>query len=164
MRSRLEADFARWLDDEEHNDWFIHDDDGLRWEYEPVCFAGLNDQYLPDFRIPDVDGLGDRYIEVKPLVALQVAGREWFHDPVEDFLAKMEVIWESEPQAELYLMAWEYKATKPQLVFQASGGIDRIWTVTVPGFPLHASLLWSGRRQWHDLCEFREAPVARGRR
>lgn len=59
MRSRLEAGYAMWLDET-----------GIGWEYEPVCFASEQGQYLPDFRI-DVpihpfEGECTVYIEVKP--------------------------------------------------------------------------------------------------
>lgn len=60
MRSRLEAGFAAWLD-REH----------LTWEYEPCAFATEAGQYLPDFRLSNVNVvgmLGTRtvYAEVKP--------------------------------------------------------------------------------------------------
>lgn len=56
MRSRLEAAFAQFLDARRWN-----------WEYEPLCFAGPDGQYLPDFRIlfDEKPGSGI-YIEVKP--------------------------------------------------------------------------------------------------
>jgi hypothetical protein len=38
MRSRLEADYAAYLDDMEQS-----------WEYEPICFASGSTQWLPDF-------------------------------------------------------------------------------------------------------------------
>lgn len=54
MRSRLEALVAAYLD--RH---------GFVWQYEPVCFAGMQGQYLPDFRIQRSDN-ADVYLEVKP--------------------------------------------------------------------------------------------------
>lgn len=60
MRSRLEAGFAMWLDEE-----------GLIWEYEPKAFAGERGQYLPDFAVEmSVDGAAPRtgYIETKPVM------------------------------------------------------------------------------------------------
>lgn len=163
MRSRLEADFARWLDDPD-NEVFYRGRDSATWEYEPTCFASPDGQYLPDFRIPDPDGVEHAYIEIKPPAALQDAGGEWFHDSIEGVLQSLELIWESEPAATLYLIAWEYEARRPRLMFYSCGTIDRLWHVVVPGFPVQGVLLWGGRRQWLDLCELRNAPVARGRR
>lgn len=60
MRSRLEASFAQDMDKRRWN-----------WEYEPICFAGANGQYLPDFRILFDDRPGSGfYVEVKPTVEL----------------------------------------------------------------------------------------------
>lgn len=41
MRSRLEAGFARWLDEQ-----------GIEWQYEPYALSGERGQYLPDFVLP----------------------------------------------------------------------------------------------------------------
>lgn len=58
MRSRLEAGYAMWLDEM-----------GFTWSYEPHCFASRSGQYLPDFRLEDVQ-FGRRrwvvYVETKP--------------------------------------------------------------------------------------------------
>ena len=66
MRSRLEADYAAHLDRS-----------GVKWEYEPTCFAGPKGQWLPDFRhhkrirFNKEDGLPDEFIpvytEIKPV-------------------------------------------------------------------------------------------------
>jgi hypothetical protein len=55
MRSRLEALAAAYLD--RH---------GFAWEYEPICFAGMGGQYLPDFRVirPEKANV---YLEIKEL-------------------------------------------------------------------------------------------------
>jgi hypothetical protein len=59
MRSRLEAGFAAWLD--KHK---------FEWEYEPHAFASENGQYLPDFRLDNVQVAGAAptrvWLEVKP--------------------------------------------------------------------------------------------------
>lgn len=56
MRSRLEATFAAWLDEQQ-----------LAWRYEPHAFATVAGQYLPDFL---VEHNGARvYIEIKPTLA-----------------------------------------------------------------------------------------------
>lgn len=48
MRSRMEAAFAAWLDDQ----------DGVKWEYEPYALAGPGGQYLPDFVITGIEVVG----------------------------------------------------------------------------------------------------------
>lgn len=54
MRSRLEAAAAANLDRE-----------GVRWTYEPRCFASGSTQYLPDFEVSyPAEWAG--YLEVKP--------------------------------------------------------------------------------------------------
>lgn len=96
MRSRLEADFARFLDDHPY----------VKWEYEAACFAGRNGQYLPDFKIgPDKEGV-IHYIEVKPIGILD--DEEYDVDAV---LSAMSTVWESEPDAKLELWFWAYGGT-----------------------------------------------------
>lgn len=63
MRSRLEAQAAARLDAR-----------GMKWEYEPQCFADETGQYLPDFY---VHGWG--YIEVKPTRAHAAEALERMH-------------------------------------------------------------------------------------
>jgi hypothetical protein len=60
MRSRLEAGFAAWLDQNK-----------VKWAYEPHAFADKDGQYLPDFRLDNVTYVGEGgqtaiYVEVKP--------------------------------------------------------------------------------------------------
>lgn len=60
MRSRTEAEFARWLDAS-----------GFMWQYEPKAFASPEGQYLPDFRLDALHVFGYRsacpaFVEVKP--------------------------------------------------------------------------------------------------
>lgn len=63
MRSRLEAGFAAWLDE-----------NGFEWEYEPQAFASEKGQYLPDFKLSEIDVAASAtdatsataYVEVKP--------------------------------------------------------------------------------------------------
>lgn len=79
MRSRLEARFAAELDA-----------NGGGWSYEPRAYAGDAGQYLPDF---EVLGRGEPiFFEVKPTEAMAIAAAQ-----------RMEVIWESEPDAQLYV-------------------------------------------------------------
>lgn len=105
MRSRLEADFARYLDTL-----------GEPWAYEPDCFASGFGQWLPDFRTaaPTEDG-GRRtaYVELKPAAFLAprrgedddaAAGR------INAVLRRMSVTWASEPGAALLLAFWSFGA------------------------------------------------------
>lgn len=82
MRSRTEARIASRLDTL-----------GLAWEYEPDCFADDSGQYLPDFRITYPSGRR-LYLEVKG------------HNGVDlDAAAvRMEIIWSSEPDAQLMIL------------------------------------------------------------
>lgn len=87
MRSRLEADFAGFLDRS-----------GAEWEYEPLCFAGPDGQWLPDFRVTYNE---DRiYFEIKPESLLE--------GDVDAVLTQMTVAWLTEPGAILQLMVWVY--------------------------------------------------------
>lgn len=81
MRSRLEAYYAAALESA-----------GVEWTYEPECFASLAGQYLPDFRIGD--GWPCWYVEVKPFV-----------DDATTLQKQMAIIWESEPDVALVILA-----------------------------------------------------------
>lgn len=86
MRSRLEAKFAKSLDD---------NPTVLKWEYEPDCYADETGEYLTDFVAWDSS---ERvavkfFLEVKPHVA----------DPVEA-LRRMHIIRSTEPEANLSVM------------------------------------------------------------
>lgn len=100
MRSRLEAGFAAWLDR-----------CGFAWEYEPQCFASKDGQYLPDFMIEHLrvmDKVVDRsYIEVKPTTPIGP-------DKPSHVLDRMAMIWDSDPDAELFLV-WPNKLVKMAL-------------------------------------------------
>lgn len=75
MRSRLEADFARFLDMR-----------GQTWTYEARPFFANGKGYLPDFQLERPDGY--HFIEVKPTLAEVPAAK-----------AKMQIIWETSPTA-----------------------------------------------------------------
>lgn len=104
MRSRLEAGFAQWLD--KHN---------VRWTYEPRAFASEKGQYLPDFRLDDFYVLGNAtttYVEIKPDFTIDVH---------QELIRRMPIIWESEPDAVLVLVAAngtfrQVPAGQPQLL------------------------------------------------
>jgi hypothetical protein len=93
MRSRLEADFAAFLD-QNHADW----------DYEPVCFAGPDGQWLPDFRVRH--GKWVIYFEVKPRSLLDDDDED--ADPIDTNLERMAVTWLTEPDAILQLAFWAY--------------------------------------------------------
>lgn len=77
MRSRLEADFARFLDMR-----------GLTWTYEPRPFFANGKGYLPDFQVERPDGY--HFIEVKPTLGEVARAKQ-----------RMTVIWETYPTAVL---------------------------------------------------------------
>ena len=81
MRSKLEAEFAWYLDER-----------GFEWQYEPRIFGPVGEGYLPDFFIHE---RGDRcYIEVKPTVAKANAAKD-----------RMKIIWEADPDAILLVVS-----------------------------------------------------------
>lgn len=81
MRSRLEAAFARYLDDRQ-----------IRWIYEPALFGPPGRGYLPDFRLVRDDGW--HFAEVKPTVAQAEAAK-----------TRIEIIWETYPDAVLVVVS-----------------------------------------------------------
>lgn len=106
MRSRLEADFAAFLDR-----------GGVEWEYEPVCFAGPRGQWLPDFRVLFN---GTRiYAEIKP--------ESLRGDQIDQTLERMSVAWLTEPTAVLHLAIWQFG--KPRQSFNLMGLPDEnpVW-------------------------------------
>lgn len=91
MRSRLEAGFAQWLDD-----------NNFTWLYEPQAFAGRRGQYLPDFVLRSVRCSwlrepADVYIEVKP-AAFPGTDADAM-DAWESLMRRMAIIWETYPDA-----------------------------------------------------------------
>ena len=80
MRSRLEAEVARFLDEE-----------GIKWVYEPQAFADRAGTYLPDFEL--LDKPKPTFLEVKGTYALAEAAME-----------RMEIIWSSIPDAQLVIL------------------------------------------------------------
>jgi predicted nuclease of restriction endonuclease-like RecB superfamily len=83
MRSTLETDFARHLDQM-----------GAEWIYEPRIYGVKGSGYLPDFQI--IRHGPACYVEVKPTTAEVPLARE-----------RMEVIWKSEPEAVLLVSCAE---------------------------------------------------------
>jgi hypothetical protein len=83
MRSRLEADFARHLDNQ-----------GVEWRYEPAIYGPKGSGYLPDFQIDREDG--PHFIEVKPTLR-----------DVPEAARRMKVIWRTHPNATLVVACAE---------------------------------------------------------
>ena len=121
MRSRLEADFARWLDGPGAEQWSF-----TAWEYEPQCFASPDGQYLPDFRLTRSDGK-HLYIEVKP--------KNYPRADAADTLPQMQIIWESEPDADLGLVFWSYEADQLGEWLFGSSRLP-VWTVFLGDNPV----------------------------
>jgi hypothetical protein len=67
MRSKLEAKWAKWFDD-----------NGIRWIYEPEGFQKDGIKYLPDFALPDlkiifeVKGVMDDYDQKKKKIMVEI--------------------------------------------------------------------------------------------
>jgi hypothetical protein len=151
MRSRLEASFAAYLD---RHQW--------DWEYEPACFAGSAGQWLPDFLRRAGESV--EYIELKPAARfLPLAhGALSAAETINPILARMAVVWETDPDARLELVFWEYGARQPRMTISGQGTHKRpkhikrqwpfpyvwearIWPVT-GGMPL----VWPGPRVTAD--------------
>lgn len=128
MRSRLEADYARYLDAGPGE-----------WKYEPVCFAGPAGQWLPDFWF-SCEKIPSAYVEVKPLAWLSPLAGETERDHqlrIDELLLRMTMAWHSEPDATLFLHFHEYGASRPTSAlvahgrkdpwFLAHGGVMSIW-------------------------------------
>lgn len=129
MRSRLEADYARHLDQT-----------GAEWDYEPVCFADETGQWLPDFRS------GRFLIEVKPASLLKARGGEtdWgVIRRIDEILARVEIAWASEPDAKVNVVFWTYGADVAP--FKIVGSYSSPWLTVCEGIPFMC--LWQGRAQ-----------------
>lgn len=112
MRSRLEADFARFLD--------LSSAAGEKWDYEPRCFAGPRGQYLPDFRLARADG-SVTYYEIKPIGTMST-------EDARALLRRMEVIFDSEPDVHVELIFWNYGThSHGDVEGFHRAGVDDIW-------------------------------------
>jgi len=130
MRSRLEADFAAFLDQ-----------GGLDWDYEPVCFAGPDGQWLPDFGVT----LAEQrlYIEIKPD---SFSDDDW--DPT---LTRMSVTWLTEPDAILQLMLWPFGDPDHSVTLTGSPHEENFtWWYAEGSNPAHA---WPGMGQLEECIE-----------
>ncbi len=100
MRSRLEADYASWLDQR-----------GWKWEYEPIVFAGPGGQWLPDFRYSAEPESPTWYVEVKPVSHLDCAPEEDHAARIariDELLSRMSMTWLTKPDATVALQWWNY--------------------------------------------------------
>jgi hypothetical protein len=86
MRSRLEVAFALYLDRL-----------GEKWKYEPAIYGPRGEGYLPDFQI--LGSTRPTFIEVKPNI-----------DDVKEAKARMEIIWDTYPDAILLVACAELSA------------------------------------------------------
>jgi hypothetical protein len=125
MRSRLEADFARWLDGPA-SPWRAK---GYAWAYEPECFADERAQYLPDFRLT-ATGKPTQYIEVKPI---SFAGGEGEAHLLAETIHRMETIWSSCPDAILVLVFWEWQEDGPSAFLLGWPGSHEWWLQDIDG-------------------------------
>jgi hypothetical protein len=135
MRSRLEANFAQTFLDGLH---------AGEWAYEPECFGSEDGQYLPDFN------LNGAYIEVKPDNLPVIEGHPRHPDTsvVDEILQRMEIVWASKPNAQLFLMLWNYDDGAKHMF--AAQGNDRIWWWSA-GAREGSWALWPGRGQLDAL-------------
>jgi hypothetical protein len=137
MRSRLEARFAAGLDRAMVAFADVFDPAG--WDYEPVCFADENGQYLPDFAYRMLDTRSGKwtqvYVEVKPRV-----DDDDYWKTVTD---RMAIIWASEPEAVLQLCEFdgELRVWQGVCYVTAGGAGHAWWTLTSPpALPARLSL------------------------
>lgn len=146
MRSRLEADYAAYLDD-----------GGTEWEYEPECFGGPGGQWLPDFRTRKSSLQRWLYIELKPS-SLITAGEDpddFVGDRINAVLRKMEIALASDPDACLQLVIWEWGKTRPVMRFmhvptQARSPLFEHEGWMVFGSPLPIALAWPWKTRKDD--------------
>lgn len=139
MRSRLEADYAAWLDEA-----------GMTWKYEPECFANESGQWLPDFGCgAGKSGRFVSFMEVKPAGPLKQlrAGSPEFVEHVDETLRQMEIAWDSRPDALLALYFWEYGAASYLTLFASRR--EHPWYVERD--PDGLALLWPGMGQFQRV-------------
>lgn len=133
MRSRLEADFAAFLDR-----------NGAEWQYEPTCFAGPDGQWLPDFCVLSGESL--IYFEVKP----ESLGR----DQIDPTLERMAVAWLTDPAAILQLVIWSFGdplRSRTLMGIPPEDGDDaRVWWYSEGSGD---STLWPGMGQFKRVIE-----------
>lgn len=137
MRSRLEAAYAAYLDRLQ-----------VSWEYEPECFASARGQWLPDFSFVGAPG---RYIEVKPPELLDFRPHETADERyarIDTILGRMAIAWESQPEARVELVFFDYERSEPHATIAAMRRSP--WFVLVPNSGAYQTI-WGGMGQWKAL-------------
>ena len=134
MRSRLEADYAAYLEREGHD-----------WHYESECFASAAGQWLPDFLVKHKSG-DETFLELKPAGRLDDDYMALDGESIDGHLTRMTIAWESKPAASLVLVYWQYGC--PAVMEITSGCKGAPWLAQ--GGPL--PLLWTGMGQF-DRCD-----------
>lgn len=146
MRSRLEADFAAYLDQIAGH-----------WRYEPECFAGQSGQWLPDFGwTHTLAGDLATFTELKPSAPVEkliARDHDGYLAHVDALLGQMEVAWASRPEVTLELVFWHYGGTTYRRVWSPSAGHP--WQVQMAGD--HPGLLWPGMGQYARACRGAQA-------
>jgi len=152
MRSRIEADYAGYLDRR-----------GRQWKYEPDCFADERGQWLPDFRIAGTswaDGGPDHLVEVKPAELLEPREDECPYcvvRRVDAIVSKVRPAWKSEPESIAEVVFWKYGAPCPSLALV--GGRNTSWMAHhLPGIPF--PMLWIGAGQRDAIAAYRDEHAA----
>lgn len=127
MRSRTEAQFAAmFLDDTswealcpelpepDTEAWWRMTLGWHPWTYEPRAFQAADGrQYLPDFHVLEPDNVIHAYIEVKH--------HRLIRPEIELAMDQLEIVWESEPTASLYLVLWDWRERRPLALLHALG-------------------------------------------
>lgn len=123
MRSRTEAQFAVWLDS------LVAAAPGCSWEYEPYAFGSPRGQYLPDFHLT----LGPEIMPEPSSVYIEVKGIVTSPQDLLTIQTKMEIIWDSEPDCELWIMVrdgrvWGRDQEMPSWAFRPPPSELSEWT------------------------------------
>ena len=134
MRSRLEADYAAYLDRASQ-----------KWKYEPECFASADGQWLPDFLVQEGGG-GETYIELKPAGRLDDDYMGVGGEGVDTHLVRMTIAWATKPEAVLVLIYWRFGGSAAMEITSTGRGAP--WLAR--GGPL--PLLWTGMGQYNRCC------------
>jgi|SRR6185436_8372936 len=114
MRSRNEARFAQYLDST-----------GVDWVYEPRAYGGTNGDYLPDFQL--FERGHSLFVELKrPMDPEDMASAV----ELERAMERMEIIWQSEPDAALMLVTGDHAILGEAGHWQ--GTVDYPWMRHVP--------------------------------
>lgn len=115
MRSRTEASAAAYFDSRD-----------IKWEYEPVCYATADGQYLPDFRLFHPDDQRPIFVEVKAAIPADLSGVQ----------KRMEIILGSEPEATLQIFVMKNGELDRLFIYDADMGAG--WLTMEEWFAFHS--------------------------